>query len=84
MGTIRTKLISLLLILTLCIGMLPGALAAEPTVGGAAFGEVSEGGATAETRGAWTNDALSADEVKTLLNSQTLHQIGRASCRERV
>ena len=73
MGNIGKKWISLLLVLALCAGMVPGVLAADSTVENAAFGPADCGGAAAKMLEAWTNDALSQSEVQTLLNSQTLY-----------
>ena len=43
------------------------------TVDGAAFGELCSGGAAAQIKAAWTNDAISAAAAKELLNGQTLY-----------
>ena len=74
----KTKLLrALALILVLCLCATPlGVFARDtdaPAVDTAAFAPAESGGISARTVGAWTNDALSTSQIRTLLNSQTLH-----------
>lgn len=68
------RLICLLLSLALCLGALaPAALAAEPGNDGAAFGDMLAAEGAASVTALWTNDAMDAEALKALINSQELH-----------
>ena len=80
------RMISFILAIALCCSVLSpvvGAADTSPVVetentaevmtDGAAFGEWMSGEMTAEVVKAWTDDALSTSEARTLLNSQELH-----------
>ena len=68
------RAVHLLLALVLCISLFASAAIAaeEPEEDIAAFGALSSS-IQAQTREAWTNDALAPSEMEALLNRQTLH-----------
>lgn len=70
----RKRLTSLLLILAMLLGMLGAvpAMAAD-TWDGAAFGELSPAQADNQVTKIWTYDAMDAETLKALVNSQELH-----------
>ena len=68
------RIVSLLLVAALCLGgMIPAVWAADEIEDGAAFGSMMAAMDDATVTAAWTNDAVSETEMKTLLNSQELH-----------
>ena len=71
---IAHRAVHLLLALVLCISLFASAAIAaeEPEEDIAAFGALSSS-IQAQTREAWTNDALAPSEMEALLNRQTLH-----------